>query len=147
MRFAGVQNPANFCGAQAIDFNDCIAITDYNPACSRNRSAAMASITIRNLDDDIKQRLRVRAAEHGRSMEEEARDILRRVMSESASPRDLTVAIRTRVAAGARADLELPAREPMRELTWPAFSGPLNRALMRPAFAGRRAVPARTALG
>jgi plasmid stability protein len=115
MRFAGVQNPANFCGAQAIDFNDCIAITDYNPACSRNRSAAMASITIRNLDDDIKQRLRVRAAEHGRSMEEEARDILRRVMSESASPRDLTVAIRTRVAAGARADLELPAREPMRE--------------------------------
>ena len=75
----------------------------------------MASITIRNLDDDIKQRLLVRAAEHGRSMEEEARDILRRVMSESASPRDLTAAIRARVAAGARADLELPAREPMRE--------------------------------
>ena len=37
----------------------------------------MASITIRNLDDDIKQRLRLRAAMHGRSMEEEARDILR----------------------------------------------------------------------
>ena len=35
----------------------------------------MASITIRNLEDDIKQRLRVRAAEHGRSMEEEVRDI------------------------------------------------------------------------
>jgi plasmid stability protein len=33
----------------------------------------MASITIRNLDDDVKQRLRIRAAEHGRSMEEEAR--------------------------------------------------------------------------
>ena len=75
----------------------------------------MASITIRNLDDDIKQRLRVRAAEHGRSMEEEARDILRRVMRESASPRDLAASIRARVAAGARADLELPAREPMRE--------------------------------
>ena len=75
----------------------------------------MASITIRNLDDDIKQRLRVRAAEHGRSMEEEARDILRRVMSESASPRDLAAAIRARVAPGARVDLELPAREPMRE--------------------------------
>ena len=38
----------------------------------------MASITIRNLEDEIKQRLRVRAAEHGRSMEEEVRDILRR---------------------------------------------------------------------
>jgi plasmid stability protein len=40
----------------------------------------MASITIRNLDDDVKRRLRVRAAEHGRSMEEEARDILRQVV-------------------------------------------------------------------
>lgn len=37
----------------------------------------MASITIRNLDDEVKRRLRVRAAEHGRSMEEEAREILR----------------------------------------------------------------------
>ena len=74
----------------------------------------MASITIRNLDDNIKQRLRVRAAEHGRSMEEEVRDILRRVMSESTEPRDLAAAIRTRVAPGARADLVLPAREPMR---------------------------------
>ena len=36
----------------------------------------MASITIRNLDDEVKQRLRVRAAEHGNSMEQEARDIL-----------------------------------------------------------------------
>jgi antitoxin FitA len=79
----------------------------------------MASITIRNLDDDIKQRLRVRAAEHGRSMEEEARDILRRVMSDTASPRDLAAAIRARVASGARADLELPAREPMREPSQP----------------------------
>ena len=75
----------------------------------------MASITIRNLDDDIKQRLRVRAAEHGRSMEEEARDILRRVMSDAAPPRDLAAAIRSRVSTGARADIELPAREPMRE--------------------------------
>jgi len=71
----------------------------------------MASITIRNLDDDIKQRLRVRAAEHGRSMEEEARDILRRVMSDTATPRDLATSIRARVTLGVRADLELPARE------------------------------------
>ena len=38
----------------------------------------MASITIRNLDDEIKTRLRMRAAEHGHSMEEEARTILRK---------------------------------------------------------------------
>lgn len=44
----------------------------------------MASITIRNLDDALKQRLRVQAAEHGSSMEEEAREILRRALS---SPR------------------------------------------------------------
>ena len=75
----------------------------------------MASITIHNLDDDIKQRLRVRAAEHGRSMEEEAHDILRRVMSDATTPRDLAAAIRARVSPAARAELEVPAREPMRE--------------------------------
>jgi plasmid stability protein len=110
----------DFCAGRPGEFTprrliDCIAIIDYNTSLLQPRSAAMASITIRNLDDEIKQRLRVRAAEHGRSMEEEARDILRRVMSESASPRDLAAAIRARVSPGARADLELPAREPMRE--------------------------------
>jgi plasmid stability protein len=73
----------------------------------------MASITIRNLDDDIKQRLRVRAAKHRRSMEEEVRDILRRVLAESAPPRDLAAAIRARVALSDRVDLELAPREPM----------------------------------
>lgn len=75
----------------------------------------MASITIRNLDDAIKQGLRVRAAERGHSMEEEARDILRRVMAESPPPRDLAAAIRARLTAAARADLTLPSREAMRE--------------------------------
>ena len=42
----------------------------------------MASITIRNLDDDVKTRLRVRAAEHHRSMEEEARVLLREAVSD-----------------------------------------------------------------
>src|SRR5262245_41854336 len=37
----------------------------------------MASITIRQLDDDLKRRLRLRAARHGRSMEDEVRTILR----------------------------------------------------------------------
>ncbi len=36
----------------------------------------MATITIRNLDDSVKQRLRVQAASHNRSMEEEVRIIL-----------------------------------------------------------------------
>ena len=42
----------------------------------------MGSLLIRNLDDHLKARLRVRAAEHGRSMEEEARAILRRDLHE-----------------------------------------------------------------
>jgi plasmid stability protein len=42
----------------------------------------MASLLIRNLDDETKTRLRVRAAEKGRSMEAEARDILSRELSE-----------------------------------------------------------------
>ena len=75
----------------------------------------MASITIRNLDDDIKHRLRVRAAEHGRSMEEEAREILRRVMGEAAPPRNLAASIRARLAPLGGVELDLPVREPMRE--------------------------------
>ena len=75
----------------------------------------MASITIRNLDDEIMQRLRVRAVERGHSVEEEARDILRRFMSECSAPRNLAAAIRARVAPADRFDLALPAPEPMRE--------------------------------
>lgn len=75
----------------------------------------MASITIRNLDEDIKHRLRVRAAERGRSMEEEVREILRRVMMEDSPPRDLGAAIRVRAASFGGIDLDLPEREPMRE--------------------------------
>ena len=40
----------------------------------------MATLTIRNLDDALKERLRALAASHGRSMEEEAREILRRAI-------------------------------------------------------------------
>ena len=61
------------------------------------------------------QGLRVRAAERGHLMEEEARDILRRVLAEGAPPRDLAAAIRARVAPAARVGLDLPARAPMRE--------------------------------
>ena len=57
----------------------------------------MASITIRSLDDEVKRRLRVRAAEHGRAMEEEAREILRQVVGQAKPTHDLAAAIRARV--------------------------------------------------
>ena len=75
----------------------------------------MASITIRNLDDDIKQRLRVQAAEHDRSMEEEARTILRAALTEPASPTNLACAIRARFAPLGGVELDIPPRESMHE--------------------------------
>lgn len=79
----------------------------------------MASITIRNLDESVKRGLRIRAAERGRSMEEEAREILRRAVEQSARPADLAAAIRARVRPLGGVDLTLPEREEMREP--PAF--------------------------
>ena len=77
---------------------------------------AMASITIRNLDDSVKTRLRVRAAEHHRSMEEEARLILREAVSDGkAGPRNLAAFTRECFASLGGVDLELPPRGPMRE--------------------------------
>ena len=75
----------------------------------------MASITIRNLDDDVKTRLRVRAASNGRSMEEEARLILREAVEPKKAPRNLAEAIRARAILRSGVDLELPPRGPMRE--------------------------------
>ena len=74
----------------------------------------MASITIRNLDDGLKRRLRACAAENGRSMEEEARDILRRTVGEAPPSKDLGRAIHARFAALGGVELDLPARGPMR---------------------------------
>jgi plasmid stability protein len=76
----------------------------------------MATITIRDLEPAVKQRIRVLAARHGRSMEEEARAILRAAVSEPERPvRGLGTAINKRFQAIGGDDLELPPREPMRE--------------------------------
>ena len=71
---------------------------------------SMASITIRNLDDDVKMRLRMRAAENGRSMEEEARLILRNAVEPKTARRNLASAIRARITPLGGVDLELPPR-------------------------------------
>lgn len=96
----------------------------------------MASITIRNLDEGLKARLRVRAAQHGRSMEEEVRVMLREAL---AAPQEGSQGFGERVATPYRAkslaeliredfaetgglDLDLPPREMGRDP--PDFSGP-----------------------
>lgn len=75
----------------------------------------MASITIRNLDDDVKTRLRIRASTNGRSMEEEARLILREAVARKAGPKNLAKAIRARFAPFGGVELEIPARQPIRQ--------------------------------
>ena len=76
----------------------------------------MASITIRKLDEQTKERLRVRAAHRKRSMEDEARNILRAALAEgAATPADLAEAIQRRFRPFGGVDLPLPSRKPMRE--------------------------------
>ena len=69
-----------------------------------------------NLDEGLKRRLRIRAAEHGKSVEQEARDILRAALDhESPQRTDLASAIRARFAPLGGVDLDLPSREPVRQ--------------------------------
>jgi antitoxin FitA len=76
----------------------------------------MASIIIRKLDKDIKSRLRVRAAQHGHSMEEEARMILKAALStESVKTDNLVDAIREVFEPVGGVDLPATPREPIRE--------------------------------
>lgn len=53
----------------------------------------MASLTIRNLDESLKSKLRLQSAEHGCSMEAEVRNILRQVLMPSAAQSDFAVRI------------------------------------------------------
>lgn len=76
---------------------------------------SMATLTIRQLDERTKARLRIRAAHHGRSMEEEAREILRSALNASQPTTNLFDAIRRRFAGVGGVELELPRRDAMRE--------------------------------
>lgn len=87
---------------------------------SQNLSGSMASITIRNLDDSIKMQLRIAAATHGCSMEEEARQILRRTLMTQDSSGQLGTRISQRFAE--IGDIELPEAKRSEPRTVPGFS-------------------------
>ncbi len=70
----------------------------------------MAAVSIRDLDDDVKDRLRVRAARNGRSMEAEIRAILTAAVGESDSSRGLFTELLDRFGEIGGVELDLPAR-------------------------------------
>ena len=80
----------------------------------------MATLTLRKLDERLKGRLRVRAAMRGRSMEEEARQILRAALDEAEPASDnLAERIRRRFSKLGDVQLVIPAREPVRHIDMP----------------------------
>lgn len=74
----------------------------------------MASLTIRNLDESLKADLRLRAARHGCSMEEEARRILRQTLARGAPAGSLAQRIHDRFAGLDAESLPIPVRRPSR---------------------------------
>jgi antitoxin FitA len=74
----------------------------------------MATLTIRDLDETLKQSLRIRAARRNRSMEEEARQILRAALLEAPGPKgDLVSHIRARFATLGDVEFAIAEREPL----------------------------------
>ena len=75
----------------------------------------MATLTIRNLEDTLKSRLRLRAAARNSSIEEEVRHILRAALQEPASPAsDMGTRIRARFTGLGDVKLPVTEREPVR---------------------------------
>ena len=85
---------------------------------------AMASLLIRKVDPALHARLKARAADHRRTLEEEARELLRAAMarSEDETGQSLLDAAERWFGKKNGVDLELPPREPERPP--PDFSGP-----------------------
>lgn len=78
-------------------------------------SSDVATVLIRKLDDGLKSRLRIRAARHGRSMEEEAREILKAGLSaEPAKGLNMAQAIRKHIDPLGGIELTPLTREPVR---------------------------------
>jgi len=72
----------------------------------------MSGLTVRKLAPGVKTKLRMRAAQNGRSMEEEVRSILKAAVNDVTSPEESLVAsIRRRVARYGSVELELPKRD------------------------------------
>jgi plasmid stability protein len=81
----------------------------FNPYLSAPQELAVASLSVRRLDEETLSRLRIRAAKHGVSMEEEARRILKQAVSAPERLGDLAVRI---FGPKHGIDLPMPERTP-----------------------------------
>jgi plasmid stability protein len=103
-------------------YNDCNEITPI----SLPTEGTMATLTIRKLDSSIKESLRIQAAQHGISMEEEARRLLRKALIPDNRPNHLGSRIhRHFLQAGGVNENIIPQRSPPRKS--PDFSGDQDR--------------------
>ena len=93
---------------RAVAINDFTDIIDF-----------MASIVIRNLDEATKRRLKIRAATNGRSMEQEAREILKNALAQKSMKRaNVAERVREIFAPLGGVDLERLPREAIRDPDW-----------------------------
>ena len=91
-------------------------INAYNACIPCLPEFMMANLTVRNLDDTLKQKLRMQAALHGCSMEEEVRSILRHALAAEKEPvSGLGQRIRQRFQPLGGVDLAVEERQPVRE--------------------------------
>jgi plasmid stability protein len=84
------------------------------PAMISLKEFAMASLTIRNLDNNLKSQLRQRAARHGRSMEAEVRTILEQTLTAPVSEQNLAVTIHRRFESLDLESLPISPRQAVR---------------------------------
>lgn len=70
----------------------------------------MAAVSVRDLDDEVRDRLRVRAARHGRSMEAEIRTILTDAVASDEEQPDLFLALLEHFGSLGGVDLDVPVR-------------------------------------
>ena len=94
----------------------------------------MASVLIRNVDETLHARLRTRAAADHRSLEEEARELLRAAVARQEVPIRENLAALARRLFGAEhgADLDIPPRGSAPESIPPDFSSPEYERSARP---------------
>ena len=103
----------------------------------------MATLTIRDLDDTLKQSLRIRAAHRNHSMEEEARQILRAALVDTPGATvNLARRIRARFAGLGDVSLPITDREPVRapppfEAADPVAQRPAAAAAVKVSRRGR----------